>query len=56
MYFCLKCEELHQNSTARKILTTGFRTIISTMEKHPLGICITSDQMSQAYSATSSQS
>jgi hypothetical protein len=39
MYFCLKYEQIHQKSTAEKTLTTGFRTIISTKEKYPLGFC-----------------
>jgi len=55
MYFCLKCDLIHQTSTAEKILTTGFRTIIATMEKHPLGICKTTDHISETYSDNSSQ-
>ncbi|MEW9670593.1 DUF3973 domain-containing protein [Ammoniphilus sp. 3BR4] len=50
MYFCLVCEKMHQNSTAEKILTTGFRTIIATKEKHPLGICKTTNQISETSS------
>ncbi|WP_367760911.1 DUF3973 domain-containing protein [Ammoniphilus sp. 3BR4] len=55
MYFCLVCDKMHQKSTAEKILTTGFRTILATKEKHPLGICKTTDQIYQTYSNTSSQ-
>jgi hypothetical protein len=41
MYFCLKCEDYHDNSTAAVIFKTGFRTNLVTKERVPVGICCT---------------
>ncbi|WP_367760880.1 DUF3973 domain-containing protein [Ammoniphilus sp. 3BR4] len=48
MYFCLKCEEYHEDdSTADKILKTGFRTNLITKEKVHVGICDQSKEPTQ---------
>jgi len=38
MYYCLKCREYHDDSTALQVLKTGFRTD-PIIKQVPLGIC-----------------
>jgi hypothetical protein len=38
MYYCIKCNELHENMTANNIFRTGFFTLQDQITT-PLGIC-----------------
>lgn len=53
MYFCLKCEEYHDNSTAEIIFKTGFRTNLITKEKVHVGICDQTKEPSGEYDVLS---
>ncbi|WP_367757755.1 DUF3973 domain-containing protein [Ammoniphilus sp. 3BR4] len=49
MYYCIYCKQYHSQSTALKILNTGFRTESAMQKNIPLGYCHKELQQQEQY-------